>query len=216
MFKIFFTLFISFILISCQKSIESPDLVKLTNLSNYSLKQTKVNDSITKISGDNSDYFIEGNFNKKQNKKKGWWKIQSKKQDENIEIEYVILNNEKVNQVKYYLDGRFMMSLSQYYVIENTKDKFRVKFNFPEYAKNINKNESSKEKYEVTYRILDTITNKIIRQSSTDLKKSKNYYYFETLKNKNENGIVGFADKLLFEKVNDSAKLSAETLHFRD
>ena len=107
-------------------------------------------------------------------------------------------------------------SLSRYYVIENTDNKFRVKFYFIENLENHDKNEHRKEKYEVTYRILDTISNKIQRELTEDLQKNKNYYYFETPKNKNENGIVGFADKLLFEKVNDSVQLYVETIHFRD
>ena len=214
--KILLSLLVAIFTVSCQKNTEPPSLVELTNLKNYSVTETKINDSITKISGKNSDNMIVGNFNKNQNKREGWWKIKSKKRDEIIEIEYVILDKEKVNQVKTYVGGTLIKSLSRYYVIENTDNKFRVKFYFIENLENNDKNEHRKEKYEVTYRILDTISNKIQRELTEDLQKNKNYYYFETPKNKNENGIVGFADKLLFEKVNDSVQLSVETIHFRD
>ena len=214
--KILLSLLVAIFTVSCQKNTKPPSLVELTNLKNYSVTETKINDSITKISGKNSDNMIVGNFNKNQNKREGWWKIESKKRDEIIEIEYVILDKEKVNQVKTYVGGTLIKSLSRYYVIENTDNKFRVKFYFIENLENHDKNEHRKEKYEVTYRILDTISNKIQRELTEDLQKNKNYYYFETPKNKNENGIVGFADKLLFEKVNDSVQLSVETIHFRD
>lgn len=216
MFKISLLFLLSIIIIACKKNAGPPSLDELTNLKNYSIVETKINDTITKISGENSEYLIGGNFNKSQNKREGWWKIKNKKRDEIIEIEYVNLKKEKLNQIKTYVNGILVKSLSRYYVIENTDEKFGVKFYFIENLENMKKNEPRKEKYEVTYRILDTVSNTIQRQSTADLQKSKNYYYFETPKNKNENGMVGFADKLIFEKVNDSAVMSVETLHFKD
>src|SRR5690606_13011671 len=87
------------IIFSCKKNQKNDKLSikEITNLKNYKVERTKINDTIEKIVGQNSDYSISGNLNTKTKKKDGWWKISNKRLKESFEIEYLFIKPENFN-----------------------------------------------------------------------------------------------------------------------
>ncbi|WP_312305632.1 hypothetical protein [Chryseobacterium sp.] len=54
-------LLILLVIFSCKKAErKSLNALELTDLHNYKVKETKMNDSVTKVYGENSEYIIEG------------------------------------------------------------------------------------------------------------------------------------------------------------
>ena len=65
--KVVFCLFV-FTLLNCKKE-QKVNILELAEINNYKITQTKINDSIVKINGDNENYTLEGNLNINNNSK---------------------------------------------------------------------------------------------------------------------------------------------------
>ncbi len=207
----FFIVFLLFLL-SCkkEKNVENYGLKEILELKNYQIKRTKLNDTIEKIMGQNSDFNIAGNLNTKTKKKDGWWKISNKKIKENFEVEYLDIKPENFNQLKYYRNGKLINEKSVYYEIKNEENIFLINFNFPK--------ERGNQYASLHYFIIDSISKKIIRDEKKDLKnKTVNSYIVEIPLEKNENSILGLINEFTTNKMrNDSMKMEVQTIYFKN
>ena len=199
-----------FILFSCQKqrSKENFDIKQILNLKNYQIQRVKINDSIDKIEGKNSDFTISGNLNIKTNRKDGWWKISNKNMNENFEIEFVDIKPENFNQLKFYKNGKLRNDFSTYYEIKKAENNFNLQFNFPK--------EKGKQFASLQYLIFDTISKKLLRDEKKELKKNTNSYLLSIPLNKSENAILGSISEFTTNEMkNDSARMEVMTIYFK-
>ena len=206
------SIFLFLFLISCKKESSDPSMMELTNLKNYRIQKTKINDSIAKIYGENNYHSIEGKLNTKENKKNGWWKIRFKNKSVIYKIEYLIFDKEKLNQLKVYVDGNLIKSASKFYEAKFESNKFQIKIHFPKIDK-----KPYQENVEMTYYLADTIRKKINSQIKTKMSKRNDFYFTEIPLKNNENAIIGSVTKVVSKNIKqDSVQLSAETIYFKN
>ncbi len=197
---IFFLIFF----LNCKKE-ESVNILKLTELENYNTKKTKINDSITKINGENQVYTLEGNINTNDNSKQDWWKIKNKVNGEKYEIEYIFLDKQIENQIKiYHGNGKLYKEVSKFYAVTSKKDGLKFDFHFP-YSKF--------ETYNVNfdYTISDTIKRKITKEGKLNCIKIDDYYscFIPIIQNESVAGIVTNFSNF---KEKDSVTLAADRM----
>lgn len=124
-------LIIVFVLFSCRKEQEKIKLSDITNESNYKITRKKENDTIIQMNGENDEYILKGYKDIKNNVKVGWWEIHDIKKDYLYKIEYISLDKNKENQVKFFEKGHLINRFSQYYETLYDNDGYQFKFYFP-------------------------------------------------------------------------------------
>jgi hypothetical protein len=202
-----FFLFISiFTLFSCKKTEEKVKLSDITNENNYKIVNKKENDTIYHITGESKQYsLLSGYKDIKNNVKVGWWKIKDKKNNYRYEIEYISLDKNKENQIKFYKNNQLINRFSQYYDIKYTNKGFEFKFYFPQ-------NNYESTKVEFGY-IMSEGTAPPTR-TTINCEKQKDYYIcFIPVKDKNQL-IAGIVTEFATEKeINKKITLSANNMY---
>lgn len=206
-----FLLFLT--ILSCSKTEKDfPGIPYLTDLKNYNIKTIKISDSTSRVIGENENYKIEGIINTIKNSKEGWWTIQSRSKDEIVEVEYITLKKEKVNQFKILLNGKTLTSVSRFYVSKFEKDTFKIKAYFPE---ELDKNPNYRA--ELKYYIADTINKRISQQIELKMVKKSNFYYSNIPLEEDENAVIGYLSHWGSKNLaKDSIQLSNTTIYFKD
>lgn len=104
-----------------------------TDLNKYKINERNINDSIVRIEGINQNSTIEGDFNKKKNKKIGWWQIVDRKDSTNkLKIQYLLFEDKNIiNQIKSYKKGKTDTLNSKFYLVENIGDSLKYSFYLP-------------------------------------------------------------------------------------
>jgi hypothetical protein len=134
--KIFFCLVV-FIMFSCTKNEEFQDVNegtnKITNLKNYKLKYSKVNDSISNIYGKNKECIIKGYL--LYGKKYGEWHVVMAKDSTEriIDIDFLVFKNKEfVNQYRLYDDNnKIDLKRSKFYKNKFDDKLYQIHFNLP-------------------------------------------------------------------------------------
>lgn len=197
-----FLLMITFLLFSCRKEEKKIKLSDITNESNYRITSKKENDTIIRINGKNDEYTLKGYKDVKNNVKVGWWEVHDIKKDHLYKIEYISLDKNKENQVKFFEKGRLINRFSQYYEALYRNNGYQFKFYFPLDA-------SENAKVEFDYITTDGTTRplkKIIK-----CKKENDYYIcFISVKDKNQL-IAGTVNKFSSKNKGDNNILLSST-----
>lgn len=191
--SIIFLFFFSFFLRSCQKN-EEKNLSYLLELKNYTIRKTKINDSIIKIVGKNNEYKINGLLNSASNEKIGWWKIEDIISNNNYDIEYVSPKYPKENQIKVYKKKVIQQNLSMYYDYTLSKDKFLLKIYYPKTSETI-------DKISFQYIIGDTIKKIRTTEGEVECKFKEGYYQCQIPISENENTVSGIAAIFTYKKI---------------
>jgi hypothetical protein len=185
--KIFFLLLIIFLFFSCKKNDKNfskqVNIQDITNEDNYAISRKKENDSIILISGESNQYTLQGYKNVKNNEKIGWWKVKDKTNDFLYEIEFLSVNMEKENQIKFYEEGKLINRFSQYYDVIYKNNGYEFKFYFPKYK-------DEKTRVEFNYM---TKNNNTIEDKRIDCKTENGYYICFIPGEKKEKSIAGVA-----------------------
>lgn len=185
-------LFLAFFLKNCQKN-EERNFSNLLELKNYTIKKTKINDSIIGIVGENKNYKIKGLFNTRSNEKIGWWKIVDTVNDNDFDIEYVSPKFPKENQMKIYKKGILQKDLSMYYDYTLINNKFLLKIYYPKSSEII-------EKVSFDYITGDTIKKMRINEGKVDCIFKNACYECEIPLSNNENAISGIVAIFTYKK----------------
>ncbi|MGE8555718.1 MAG: hypothetical protein ACN6OB_17505 [Chryseobacterium jejuense] len=204
--KYFFLFSSIFLLFSCKKTEEKIKLSDITNDKNYKITSKQENDTIYHISGENKRYnLLSGYKDIKNGIKVGWWKITDKKSNYLYEIEYISLNKNKENQVKFYNNGELINRFSQYYDIKYTNKGYEFKFYFPQ-------NNYESTKVEFGYITSDGIAPPT--RLTIICKKENDYYIcFIPVKNKNQ-FIAGIVTEFTTSKeVSGKIQLAANNMY---
>ncbi len=199
-----------FLLIFACKNPEQKQLniIELSNLDNYEIKETKINDSVTKIYGENSKYIIEGKINLHNNSRQKWWKVKSKYNKNWFEIEYIFLDKQIENQIKVYNDGMLDNRSSKFYNVNITKQNSNFDFYFP-----ISK--YSIYDVEFDYIISDTLRKKRLREGKIKCKKVNDHYTCNLPLNNEENSVMGIVTAFSSFKEKDSISLAADRIFIK-
>lgn len=200
-------IFIFLIVFNCKKQETKMNVLKLTELKDYKVTETKVNDSVLKVSGENVNYIIEGKMDLSNHSKQGWWTIKSKENKNWVEIEYSFLDKQFENQIKIYKDGVFDSKSSKFYNVSLTNKDYLFTFHFP-------KSNYNTYNVEFDYIVSDTIQKKKIREGSLKLKKNGEYYSCPIPANKNEN-IIGIVTRFSNFKQKDSVLLAVDRMFIK-
>lgn len=196
-------LLILLVIFSCKKAErKSLNALELTDLHNYKVKETKMNNSVTKVYGENSEYIIEGLIDLHNRSRQKWWKVKSKTSKDWFEIEYMFLDKQIENQIKLYNDGVLDIQGSKFY---NVSKNNKFDFYFPISKYNINN-------VDFDYIISDTITRKKIREGTLNCKKINDHYTCNLLLKKGENSIMGVVTAFSEFKKGDSISLAADRI----
>lgn len=182
-FVLLLSIFLSF---SCEKDKKLSKQVSIqdiTNEDNYTISSKKENDSIILISGESNQYTLQGYKNVKNNEKTGWWKVKDKINDFLYEIEFLSVNTEKENQIKFYEEGKLINRFSQYYDVIYKNNGYEFKFYFPKY-----KNEKTRVEFSYMAKNNNTIEDKRI-----DCITENGYYICFIPAEKKEKSIAGVA-----------------------
>lgn len=104
-----------------------------TDLNKYKINERIINDSIVRIEGTNRNFTIEGNFNKRSNKKIDWWQIVDRKDSTNkLKIQYLLFEGKNiVNQIKSYKKGKIDTLNSKFYLVKSIDDSLKYSFYLP-------------------------------------------------------------------------------------
>ncbi|WP_241309422.1 hypothetical protein [Chryseobacterium arthrosphaerae] len=203
--KYFFLSIILFTLFSCKKVQEKVKVSDIVNESNYKITYKKENDTITQIHGENKQYTLKGYKDIKNNVKVGWWEVEDKQNNYLYKIEYISLDKNKENQVKFYMNNKLINKYSQYYDIIYSNGIYQFKFYFQEYN-----NEDIK--IEFGYITSDGSTPPLRK---TIICKKENDYYtcFIPVKDKNQliAGIV--TEFATSNEVNEKILLSSKSMY---
>ncbi|WP_418122982.1 hypothetical protein ACNFU2_20605 [Chryseobacterium sp. PTM-20240506] len=194
------------IFFSCKKQ-QGENILKLAELSNYKIiSKTRINDSITKINGENKEYTLEGNINTHYNSKQDWWKFRNKRTEEKYEIEYIFLNKQIENQIKIYRDGKLYEDASKFYTKSFDKVRFNFSFYFP-----VSKFKT--KLVEFNYTISDSVRRKIIKEETLICKENNSYYSCSIPINENES-VIGIVTKFseFSDDKSDSIMLAADKI----
>lgn len=200
-------IFIFLIVFNCKKQDTNTNILKLTELKDYKVTETKINDSIMKVFGENDNYVIEGSMDLLNHSKQGWWKIKSKKNKDRVEIEYIFLDKEIENQIRIYKDGVFDSKSSKFYNISSTNKDHLFTFHFP-------KSNYNTYNVEFDYIVSDTIQKKKIKEGNIKLEKNDDYYSSPIPANKNEN-IIGIVTRFSNLKQKDSVSLAVDRMFIK-
>ncbi|KXH83742.1 hypothetical protein [Chryseobacterium kwangjuense] len=200
-----FLLIIVVVLFSCIKEQEKIKLPDITNESNYRITSKKENDTVIKINGENDEYTLTGYKDIKNNVKVGWWEVRDIKKDHLYKIEYISLDKNKENQVKFFEKGHLINRFSQYYETLYHNNGYEFKFYFPLYS-----NEDAK--VEFGYITTDGTTPPL--RKTIKCKKENDYYIcFIPLKDKNQL-IAGTVNKFSSKNdKNNSILLSSTSMY---
>lgn len=199
-------IFVLLIIFSCKKK-EQKNLLQLTQLSDYVITKTKINDSITIVKGNNESYNLEGTINESNNSKEGWWKVQNKLNSEFYNIEYIFLDKQIENEIKIYKSGQLQEDLSKFYTASPDKNGVNFKFYFPE---------SKFKTYNVSfnYTVSDSIKRRIIKNEKLNCTKIVNYYSCYIPVKHNES-IIGIVTRFSSFKQKDSVLLAADRMFIK-
>ncbi|UCA61228.1 hypothetical protein KB553_06770 [Chryseobacterium rhizoplanae] len=177
--KYIFLFIAIFMLFSCKKTENKIKLSYITDDKNYKTIKKQENDTIYQISGENKQYILlSGYKDVKNGVKVGWWRIKDKNNNYLYEIEYISLNKNKENQIKFYNNGELINSFSQYYDIKYVNNGYEFKFYFPQ-------NNYESTKVEFSYITSDNIIPPT-REMITCKKEGDYYICFIPVKNKNQ------------------------------
>ncbi|ASW72866.1 hypothetical protein IQ37_05740 [Chryseobacterium piperi] len=104
-----------------------------TNLNKYKINEKIINDSIVSIEGTNRNFTIQGNFNKRSNKKIDWWQVVDRKDSTNkLKIQYLLFEEKNiVNQIKSYKKGKIDTLNSKFYLVKSIDDSLKYSFYLP-------------------------------------------------------------------------------------
>lgn len=180
-------------------------LSDITNESNYVITSKKENDTITQINGKNNEYILKGYKDIKNNVKVGWWEIQDVKNNYLYKIEYISLDKNKENQIKFFENGNLINRFSQYYDALYRNNGYQFKFYFLSYS-------NEDVKVEFSYITTDGTTPPL--RKTMKCKRENDYYIcFIPVKHKNQL-IAGTVNKFSSEnKRNDDVLLSSTTMY---
>jgi hypothetical protein len=127
------------------------DIEEMFQWKNYKNQwKKKINDSITHITAQQDYFLLSGDFDTKNNAKKGIWKLKNQTDSKEIQIDYIVFgkNDAFENQFIFKEHGKIDSSNSKFYLVENKNlQGLSYKFFSPKM-----KNEISKEA-EVVYTI---------------------------------------------------------------
>ncbi len=192
---------------SCNNEKTEVKISDITNESNYEITEIKVNDSVIQIEGDNSRYKLNGYKDIKNNVKIGWWKIEDRIRNEQYEIEYISLDKNKENQIKFYKEKKLIKKFSHYYTFDYQNGGYLFKFYFPKFPN---------EKKEVEFDYMTKGDNDSMTSKKIECKEEINYYScFIPVENKNQL-IVGIVTE--FSEIDQSNKifLSSKSMYVRN
>jgi len=126
-------LLLCFIISSCQKKVvktkvlhDFNDINELFQLKNYKKQwKKKINDSITHITAQQDYFILSGDFDTKNNVKKGIWSLKNKTDSKEIQIDYIVFgkNDFFENQIIFKEHGKIDSSNSKFYFIKNKTQK---------------------------------------------------------------------------------------------
>lgn len=202
--KHIFLFILILMLFSCEKAEKTIKLSDITNESSYKITSKKENDTITQIQGQSKQYVLKGYKDIKNNVKVGWWKIKDIKNNYLYEIEYLFLDKNKENQIKFYQNGQLINQFSKYYNVLYSNNGYQFQFYFPE-------NPKRDVKVEFGYITSDGSTPPL-RKTIKCKKESCYYTCLIPVKNKDQL-IVGMVTEFASEnKGNDNVLLSATTM----
>lgn len=202
--KHIFLFIVIFVLFSCNKEQEKINISDITNEDNYKISNTEENDTIIQISGENNQYKLKGYKDIKNNTRVGWWKIKDKNNNYLYEIEYISLDKNKENQIKFYRNNKLVNKFSKYYDVVYNNNGYQFKFYFPQYS-------NEKVRIEFGYMTKD---DKVVEDKNVVCKKENDYYTcFIPVKNKDQliAGIVTqFTESI---KKNEKIVLSSTSMY---
>lgn len=185
--KNIFLFLIIFLLFSCNKNEKKINkqinIQDITNENNYTISSKKENDSIILISGESDQYILQGHKNIKNNEKTGWWKVKDKTNGFLYEIEFLSVDMEKENQIKFYQEGKLINRFSQYYDVSYKNNGYEFKFYFPKYK-------DEKTRVEFNYM---TNNNNTIEDKRINCKNENGYYTCFIPGEKKDKSIAGVA-----------------------
>ncbi len=164
-------------LYSCQKEDNADhkkyDLKTTLELSNYSISEKKLRDTVKEYAGENKIFFIKGNFDIKNRKKFGWWNVIDKRQvGSSLDVEII------------WIDGKEFNNQIIFYRKNKKKDTLRSKFyktkiigNSIEYIFYMPNSNSLTKRNLFAYVISDG--NKVIFKEMDSCTQSGNQYYYK-------------------------------------
>ena len=164
-------------LYSCQKEDNADhkkyDLKTTLELSNYSISEKKLRDTVKEYAGENKIFFIKGNFDIKNRKKFGWWNVIDKRQvGSSLDIEIIWIDGKEFNnQIIFYRKNKEKDTLrSKFY-------KTRIIGNSIEYIFYMPNSNSLTKRNLFAYVISDG--NKVIFKEMDSCTQSGNQYYYK-------------------------------------
>lgn len=191
-------------LFSCKKQQEKIKLPDITNESNYRITSKKENDTVVKIIGENDEYTLTGYKDIKNNVKVGWWEVRDIKKNNFYKIEYISLDKNKENQVKFFVKGHLINRFSQYYEATYRNNEYEFKFYFP-----IHSNEDTK----VEFSYITTAGTTAPLSKTIKCKKENDYYIcFVPVKDKNQL-IAGTVNKFSSKNDKNNILLSSTSMY---
>lgn len=196
-------IFVTLIIFSCKKQKTETNILKLAELKDYKVTETKINDSIIKVFGENDNYIIEGNLNVLNYSKQGWWKIKNKKSNDWAEIEYIFFDHQIENQIRIYKNGVFDSNSSKFY---NVSPHLFI-FHFP-------KSYYNTYNVDFEYIVSDAVLRKKITRGNLKLKNKDDYYSCSIPIKENEN-VVGIVSRFSKFKQRDSVLLAVDRMFIK-
>lgn len=199
----------SLITFSCKNMDQkSLNILELTELKNYNVKETKLNDSVSRVRGENSEYIIEGLKDLHNHSRQKWWNVKSKVNRNWLEIEYIFLDKQIENQIKLYNNGTIDKQRSKFYNASINNNNRRFDFYFPT-------SEYTIKNVELDYIISDTILRKKTREGTLKCNRVNNHYTCNLPLNKGENSVMGVVTAFSEFKERDSISLAADRIFIK-
>ncbi|ASE64069.1 hypothetical protein EG352_19875 [Chryseobacterium indologenes] len=200
---------ISLLMFSCKNPEQkSLNILELSDLQNYKIKEIKLNDTVVKIYGKNSEYTIEGLMDRRNHSRQKWWNIKSRINKNWFEIEYIFLDKQLENQVKLYNNGILDKRASKFYNKSINKGNRQFDFYFPVSEYIINN-------VELDYVISDTIARKKLREGTVKCEKINDHYRCNIFLKKGENSVMGVVTAFSEFKERDSISLAADRMFIK-